>query len=114
MAQIYFNNNSFQIEDEEIVALAKMVVVMTQFPEMLILVRFDVEGMDKNGYDLWLSKRKAANILQYMAYHGIHSSRIFFDGFGEEKQLDASCNQEGQSKMELNEKGKLEFVVKWK
>jgi len=113
MDQIYFNNNSFQIKDEEIVALAKIVVVMTQFPEMQILVCSHVNCTNKNDYDVWLLKRKSGYILKYMINSGIDASRLSFDGFKKKVALNHLCPDGECSKLELHEKGKLEFIVKW-
>lgn len=114
MNHIYFNNNSFQIKDEEIVALAKIVVVMSQFPEMQILVCSHANCTNKNDYDVWLLKRKAGSIFKYMTENGIDASRLSFDGFGKKEALNLLCDDGECSKLELHEKGKLEFIVKWK
>lgn len=111
MDQIYFNNNSFQIKDEEIVVLAKMVVVMIQFPEMQLLVRFHANRTNENG--VWSSESGARKILRYMNDNGIDSSRLFFNGFGDEKALYPLCTCEEPSKAGIHKEEMLEFIVKW-
>jgi outer membrane protein OmpA-like peptidoglycan-associated protein len=110
MDQIYFNNNSFKIKDEEIVGLAKMVVVMILFPEMQLLVRFHANRTNKNG--VWSSEREARKILRYMTDNGIDSSRLSFNGFGNEKTAPPLFTCEELSKARIHKEGIIEFIVK--
>lgn len=113
MDQIYFNNNSLQIKVEDVMILNKIAVLMTQFSKIQLLVCSHTNCTNKNDYDLWLLKRMARLILEYMTDNGIKASRLSFDGFGKEEAQNLLCINRECSKLDSYEKGRLEFIVKW-
>ncbi|HKX86160.1 MAG TPA: OmpA family protein [Flavobacterium sp.] len=82
LAPIYFEFNKSNITAQGASELDKLVKVMNDHPNMVILVKSHTDTKGKAAYNLNLSEQRAQSTVQYIVSKGIISSRISGKGFG--------------------------------
>lgn len=80
---INFEYNKSNITQQGATELDKLVVVMNQYPEMVIFAKSHTDSRGKDSYNMALSDRRAKSTVQYLISRGIAKERISGQGFGE-------------------------------
>lgn len=87
---IYFELNSSYLGKEAKRELDKVVELMNKYPEMIIESGSHTDSRGIEGYNNWLSGRRANSTVSYIVERGIDSNRITGKGYGE-TQLINEC-----------------------
>jgi outer membrane protein OmpA-like peptidoglycan-associated protein len=108
---IYFNLNSSQIRPDAERELIKVVEVMNRYPDMIIECGSHTDSRSNDKYNMWLSKKRATNTIEYILSKGISKDRISGNGYGESQILNKCTNgvQCSEAQHQLNRR--TEFVV---
>lgn len=80
---IYFALNKSDIQKEAAFQLEKVLVVMKQFPNMIIDVYSYTDSRQTAEYNLALSERRAKSTIAWLIENGVESNRLTGKGFGE-------------------------------
>lgn len=80
---IFFEFNKHNITREGAFELDKLVQVMQQNPQMVIMVKSHADSRGSDTYNLELSDRRARATVQYIRSKGITGARISGKGYGE-------------------------------
>ncbi len=80
---VYFDFDKSIINDEAAKALDKLVQIMNENPEMVVMVRSHTDSRGKQDYNLKLSEQRAEATVQYVVSKGISQERIYGKGYGE-------------------------------
>lgn len=88
---IYFELNSSYLNKEAKRELDKVIELMEKYPEMIIESGSHTDSRGIEGYNVWLSTRRAASTVNYIIEKGVDPSRITGKGYGE-TQLINECS----------------------
>jgi outer membrane protein OmpA-like peptidoglycan-associated protein/tetratricopeptide (TPR) repeat protein len=96
---IYFDLDKSIIRKDATFELAKVLVVMEEFPEMKIEVRSHTDSRQTANYNEKLSDRRAKATVEWLVKNGVNSARIVGKGFGESQLVnhcsdDVKCTEE--------------------
>lgn len=93
---IYFEYNKSNITSEGAAELNKLVMVMNEYPNMVIFAKSHTDSRGSDNYNMKLSDRRAKATVQYLISKGIAKDRISGQGFGESEPKVAckSCIEE--------------------
>ncbi len=93
---IYFEFNKSNITAEGAAELDKLVMVMNEYPNMVIFAKSHTDSRGSDKYNMNLSDRRAKSTVQYLISKGIAKDRISGQGFGESEPKVACkpCNEE--------------------
>ena len=93
---IYFEFNKSNITAEGAAELDKLVMVMNEYPNMVIFAKSHTDSRGSDKYNMNLSDRRAKSTVQYLISKGIAKDRISGEGFGESEPKVACqpCNEE--------------------
>ena len=80
---IYFEFNKSNITAEGATELDKLVMVMNEYPNMVIFAKSHTDSRGSDKYNMNLSDRRAKATVQYLVSKGISKERISGQGFGE-------------------------------
>ncbi len=97
LSDINFDYNKSNITQLGAAELDKLVVVMNQYPEMVIFAKSHTDSRGKDSYNMSLSDRRAKSTVQYVISKGIARERISGQGFGESEpkvNCGADCTEE--------------------
>lgn len=80
---IFFEFNKSNITAEGAAELDKLVMVMNEYPNMVIFAKSHTDSRGSDKYNMNLSDRRAKSTVQYLISKGIAKDRISGQGFGE-------------------------------
>ncbi len=106
LKEIFFEFDKSNITKDGAFELDKLVQVMNQNPEMVIMVKGHTDNRGSDAYNMNLSDRRARSAVQYVISKGIAKKRISGKGFGEsEPKVDcgANCTEEQHAQNRRNE-----------
>ena len=109
---IYFNLDKSFIRGDAAIELNKIVVLMMQYPKMVIKVESHTDSRNTDSYNLNLSDRRAKSTKEYLIKSGIESSRIdSAKGYGESQLLNKCLNGVKCSSAEHQLNRRSEFII---
>lgn len=89
---IYFDFDRYNIRKDAAVELAKILVAMEEYPEMVISIESHTDQRGNNEYNEILSSKRAASTRSWLIENGIAPERLTAKGFGESQPL-IDCNE---------------------
>ena len=108
---IYFDLNSSYLNKKAKQELQKVVDLMNKYPDMIIesASHTDVRGPD--GYNMWLSDRRAKSTVSYIIERGIDPRRITGKGYGETQIINQCEEGVACTEAEHEKNRRTEFVI---
>lgn len=105
---IFFEFNKSNITAEGAAELDKLVMVMNEYPNMVIFAKSHTDSRGSDKYNMNLSDRRAKSTVQYLISKGIAKDRISGQGFGESEPKVACkpCTEE-----EYAQNRRSEFLI---
>jgi len=83
IADIYFDFNSFELNEETKEALQEVVTLLKKNPSLKIEIASHTDSRGEEDYNLSLSQKRAENVVQFLIENGINESRLTAKGYGE-------------------------------
>ncbi len=109
---IYFNLNKSFIRNDASIELNKIVVLMRQYPKMVIKIESHTDARNTDAYNLSLSDRRAKSTRDYLVGQGIEANRIdSATGYGESKLINRCENGVSCSEAEHQLNRRSEFII---
>lgn len=112
---IYFDLDKSNIRPDAAVELAKVLVVMQEYPNMRIDIRSHTDCRQTASYNLVLSDKRAKSTIAWLIKNGIAAERLTGRGYGESQSLnDCGCESTRGSKCSEEEhqvNRRSEFII---
>ncbi|MCD6542996.1 MAG: OmpA family protein [Flavobacteriaceae bacterium] len=108
---IYFELNSSYLNKEAKRELEKVVDLMTRYPEMIIESGSHTDSRGIEGYNIWLSDRRAKSTVTYIIDNGIDPGRITGKGYGESQLINGCSDGVDCSESQHAMNRRTEFVI---
>ncbi|SHJ72195.1 OmpA family protein [Aquimarina spongiae] len=108
---IYFDFDQSYIREDAKIELAKVIEVMTQYPQMKIEVRSHTDSHGNDDYNLYLSEKRAKSTVDYMIGKGISSDRLSGKGYGETEPVNDCGNDSNCTKDQYQLNRRSEFII---
>jgi outer membrane protein OmpA-like peptidoglycan-associated protein len=108
---IYFELNSSYLNKEAKRELDKVVDLMSRYPEMIIESGSHTDSRGIEGYNIWLSTRRAKSTVSYIIDSGIDASRITGKGYGESQLINECFDNVDCTEAEHAKNRRTEFVI---
>ncbi len=108
---IYFELNSSYLNKEAKRELDKVVDLMSRYPEMIIESGSHTDSRGIEGYNIWLSTRRAKSTVSYIIDSGIDASRITGKGYGESQLMNECFDNVDCTEAEHAKNRRTEFVI---
>lgn len=108
---IEFELNEANILERSYDELAKVARLMEKFPNMIVQFGSHTDSRGGDGYNMWLSQKRASATVNYLIGIGIDSRRITGKGFGESKLVNKCSNGVKCTEIEHRQNKRTEFVV---
>jgi outer membrane protein OmpA-like peptidoglycan-associated protein len=95
--QIKFRFDKWELDPASDPILEAVAAILVQHPE---IVHLHIEGHTDNkgaaGYNLDLSRRRAASVQKWLVAHGIDGKRLDSQGFGLTRPIDDNATEDGR------------------
>jgi outer membrane protein OmpA-like peptidoglycan-associated protein/tetratricopeptide (TPR) repeat protein len=108
---IYFDLDKSFIRKDATFELAKVVVVMQEFPEMKIEVRSHTDSRQTAKYNEKLSDKRAKATVDWLVENGIDSTRIIGKGYGESQLVNHCADGVTCTEEEHQANRRSEFII---
>lgn len=108
---IEFELNESRILESSYDELAKVARLMEKFPDMIIQFGSHTDSRGGDGYNMWLSQKRASETVSYLIGIGVDSRRITGKGFGESNLINGCSNGVKCTEIEHRQNKRTEFVV---
>lgn len=109
---IYFNFNTSTIRPDAEVELAKILVYMQSYPDVLIDVRSHTDSRGDDAYNLQLSEDRNRATIKWLTTKGINASRLTGKGYGESQPVNSCVNGVPCTSDQHQLNRRSEFIVK--
>lgn len=109
---IYFNLDKSFIRNDAAIELNKVVLLMKQYPNMVIRIESHTDARNTHQYNLDLSDRRAKSTRDYIISQGIEANRIeSAEGFGETQLINGCKDGVNCSEGEHQLNRRSEFII---
>jgi outer membrane protein OmpA-like peptidoglycan-associated protein len=108
---IYFELNSSYLTKEAKHELDKVVDLMNRYPNMIIESGSHTDSRGIEGYNIWLSDRRAKSTVNYIVNKGIDPTRITGKGYGESQLINQCSDGVKCTEAEHAKNRRTEFVI---
>ena len=103
---IYFGQNSFELQEESKFVLDQFVVFLNENPSYAVTIQGHTDNLWSDEYNLKLSITRAKAVQDYLIQQGINASRLKYEGFGKSRPVATNDTPEGRAKNR-----RTEFVI---
>jgi outer membrane protein OmpA-like peptidoglycan-associated protein len=108
---IYYDFESYKLTSLARKELDKLVAILIQYPNMKIKLNSHTDSKGKDGYNEYLSRKRAKSVVNYLVTKGINGNRLSYNGYGESKLVNKCSNGVDCSEAEHQENRRTEFVI---
>lgn len=95
-SDVLFPLNSSYLTDKAKGEIDKLVELLGDYPDASLIVDGHTDATGTEGYNQWLSEKRAESVKKYMADHGVAADRITTNGYGQAKPVAANDTKEGR------------------
>lgn len=96
--KIYFEFNRWRIKPRSYTLLKNVARILKNYPQMKILIEGHTDKVGSYKYNMWLSRRRARSVRDFLVKQGINRRRMRFRGYGYTKPLTTNRTQAGRDK----------------
>ena len=87
LKDIFFDSDKADLLPRSYVELDKLVIILKENPKLEIEIIGHTDNVGDSNYNLTLSRRRAAMVMDYLTRNGIVNSRLRANGFGDAEIL---------------------------
>jgi outer membrane protein OmpA-like peptidoglycan-associated protein/tetratricopeptide (TPR) repeat protein len=106
---IFFETNKFDLKNESLAELAKLVEFMTLNPTLHIEISGHTDNVGNIQANQILSENRAKSVYQYLVSNKIDASRLVFKGYGDTQPVAPNDSEEGRKK---NRRTEFKIIAK--
>ncbi len=103
---ILFDTNQAFLRSESYAELDRLVNLMNENPGIKVELRAHADNVGSAAYNLKLTGRRAASVMQYLIENGIDEQRLKSVGFGSTKPIASNATEEGRQ-----QNRRVEFII---
>ncbi|MFT4523950.1 MAG: WD40 repeat protein/outer membrane protein OmpA-like peptidoglycan-associated protein [Bacteroidia bacterium] len=100
LERIYFDFDRYNIRDESIVELNKLLVFMDNYPKVKVEISGHTDARGSDEYNMKLSRNRAKSVVGWLKKKNVSSKRVVPMGYGETKHIAPNENPDGSDNPE--------------
>ena len=94
---VNFKHDSAELTPASMATLDEAVATLERRAEISVEVAAHTDSQGSDAYNMGLSQRRAASVLDYLTAHGIDASRLTSRGYGESEPIADNATAEGRA-----------------
>ncbi|SFW77097.1 OmpA family protein [Chitinophaga sancti] len=110
-ANVYFDLGKSAVRPDAAKELDKLIALMKENPQWKLMMGFHTDSRSDDNYNMKLSQKRAASVLQYFISKGIAKERMTATGYGETRLINRCANGVHCSEQEHQANRRTEFEV---
>lgn len=100
LERIYFDFDKFNIRDESIVELNKLLVFLNANPSVVVEISGHTDSRGTDDYNLKLSLNRVKSVVAWLKNREVSSKRMIFKGYGKTRHIAPNENPDGSDNPE--------------
>jgi outer membrane protein OmpA-like peptidoglycan-associated protein len=96
LRDIYFDTDKFELLPRSFTELDKLLDIMIAHPNMVIEITGHTDSQGEDNYNLFLSRKRAKAVAEYLQENGIKSSRFSYNGMGSNQPIASNDTDDGR------------------
>jgi len=96
LRNIYFDHNSYELDDKSLSELANVVEILRENPGMAVEISGHTDNLGSKPYNQTLSEKRAEKVFQEIINRQIDKARLTFKGFGDQVPINPNDTEEGR------------------
>jgi outer membrane protein OmpA-like peptidoglycan-associated protein len=104
--KIHFEFNKHNIMKNSHYILNNVASILEKYPDMRIRIEGHTDRIGTHSYNIWLSRKRAQSVSQYLMLKGIERRRLISNGYGFTRPIATNRTPEGRA-----ENRRVEFVI---
>jgi outer membrane protein OmpA-like peptidoglycan-associated protein len=109
LRNVFYQTDSFALDQRSRVELEKVVLLMQANPSLVVEIGGHTDNTGSQEHNLWLSGKRAGEVVAYLVARGIREERIGSKGYGMDLPLASNETEEGRS---MNRRTELKVLAK--
>ncbi len=107
LRNVFYQTDSFALDKKSLVELDKVVMFMEANSSLVVEIGGHTDNTGSQKHNLWLSGKRAEEVVAYLVAQGIRQERIEFRGYGMEVPVTTNETEEGRG---LNRRTELKVL----
>lgn len=107
LRNVFYQTDSFALDRKSLVELDKVVMFMEANSSLVVEIGGHTDNTGSQKHNLWLSGKRAEEVVAYLVAQGIRQGRIEFRGYGMEVPVTTNETEEGRG---LNRRTELKVL----
>ncbi|TNF31935.1 MAG: hypothetical protein EP314_00535, partial [Bacteroidetes bacterium] len=95
LERIYFDFDKYDIRDESVVELNKLLVFMDKNPDVIVEISGHTDSRGSDDYNMKLSQNRAKSVVNWLKKRKIAGKRMVAKGYGETRHIAPNENPDG-------------------
>lgn len=95
LERIYFDFDKFDIRDESVVELNKLLVFMQKNPTVIVEISGHTDSRGSDEYNMKLSRNRAKSVVSWLKKRKVEGKRMVAEGYGETRHIAPNENPDG-------------------
>ncbi len=106
LRNIFFDTDKAELLPMSFVELNKLLNLMQENPNMVIEIRGHTDSQGEDNYNIYLSRKRAKAVVEFLNENGISNARTRYKGYGNSQPIATNQSEEGR---QLNRR--VEFLI---
>lgn len=95
LERIYFDFDKFDIREESVVELNKLLVFLQRNPNVIVEISGHTDSRGSDEYNMKLSRNRAKAVVQWLKKRKVEAKRMVAEGYGETRNIAPNENPDG-------------------
>lgn len=95
LERIYFDFDKYDIREESVVELNKLLVFMDKNPDVIVEISGHTDSRGSDSYNMKLSQNRAKSVVAWLKKRKVAAKRMVAKGYGETKHIAPNENPDG-------------------
>ncbi len=109
LKDIFFETDKYELLPRSYIELNKLLILMQENPKMVIEIRGHTDSRGDDQYNLYLSRKRAQAVVNFLNENGIDDKRTLYKGYGASAPIASNTNDKGR---QLNRRVEFKIIKK--
>ena len=97
LKNIYFDFDKWDLHPRSYIELNKLISVLLNNPSMSIQIHGHTDSIGSDNYNIYLSRKRAKSVINYLVEKGIDISRLSYKAYGSSEPVESNKDSKGRA-----------------
>ena len=97
LKNIYFDFDKWDLHPRSFIELSKLITILKKNPSMNIQIHGHTDSIGSDNYNIYLSRKRARSVINYLVDQGIDASRLSHKAYGSSEPVESNKDSDGRA-----------------